>query len=394
MAIPAVFADFLLSTDSSYVNGAQDVLEGVTYNTFAWKRLLSGKDPKDVLQGGASIKSFIQLDDANSAHFYSIGEEETPSQPQTVTSWEVPWRFLRSPMTWDDETVKLNTSGMGRTARHKEYFNFKRQIEKACWIDKYKLMERALGSTPDSTMSSTTSGKVPQGLFGYLINEFANTLPTGITSIQGIDPSSKTNWANQIAQYTGGSLNFTTGITAAAAEVLLATLSKMARKVRFDGLPARPEFQDRSSMPSVVWTTLGGLLTVETCMRALQDSFVYMGRQDPTYPNPTIMGVPIEYVDALADSTIFDDGSSGFATETTADIIGPRYFFCNLQDITPVFHEEMFMKKHPPLTPYRQPSRHTIYVDTYYNLVCHNRRTQGIVGPITSDATGYATFAA
>lgn len=391
MAVPTTFADFLLAEDSSYINSANRVTEAVTYRSWFWKRLMSGKSREDILQGGKSIKSFIQLDDQGSAHFYGIGDEESPNQPQTVTAWEMPWRFLRGDMSWDDETVKLNTAGLGRTARHKVYFDFKRQIEQACWIDKFKLMERAVMGTPSSNHDSTTAGTDPMPILGTFIadTDTTNTLPAGLTTIQGISPATKTNWKSQSETFPGGaSLD---PDTLNANDQLLKALSKMAKKVRFDGLPAKQEFSDRATMPSVIVCSMRAHTLLEDLMRQTQDAFVYVGRQDPTYPKPTIFGVPVEWLDYLESATLFNDGSSGFVTEdsTSANIEGPRYFFCNLQDVTPVFHAEMYMEKHPVLTPYRQPSRHTIYVDTYYNIVGHNRRTQGCVGPAaTVGSTG------
>ena len=388
MSVPAVFADLLLSAESSYANSAQQVREAVSYRSNFWKRLLKGKSDDDTLQGGKSIKSFVQLDDANNAHFYGIGDEESPTQPQTVTSWETSWRFARVPITWDDEQIALNTAGLGKNARHRELFNLKRQYERAAYIDQWKLWERAAAATPTTDMDSTTTGKTPQSVFGYLITE-DGSLPTNITTIQGIDPSAKTKWQNQSLDYTGSAHSFT---APAADEQLMMTLSTMARKVQFDSLPDNDLYSDRKTMPTVIACTLGGFVFIEAVMRASQDSFKWMGQQDPAYPKPTAYGVPFEHYEWLASAEIIDD-SGTFHTEddaTGSQIVGPRYWFTNLEDITPVFHTEWYMKKHPVRTPYLQPSRHTIYCDTYYNLVCHQRRTQGCVRPITGDVTGYA----
>ncbi len=385
MSIPTVFADFLLAEDSSYLKqrsgrGGSRVLPFVRVAASS-----GGQASKDYLQGGKSIKSFLQLDDQNAAHFYAIGEEETPSQPQTVSDIELSWRFARGLYTYDDETVLLNTSGMGRTARHKEYFRFKRQLEKAAYIDKFKLMEAQLFAQPDgSEMESTTSGKQPQSI-PVCVNEDTNSLPIGysgdsVTTIEGIAPATKTQWQCQQLGYD---------ITN---NPLLGKMSRMFRQVKFDGLPDRPEYGNKSTMPAVVWTMLDGVQKYEDDMRGGQDTFVYVGRQDPAYPNPTIHGVPVEYAAVLDTAAIFptDSGGAYSTYDSTAGTTnaGPRYFFCNLDDMTPVIHSEMWMKKHPLQTPYRQPSRHTVYMDTYYNIVFHNRRTQGIVYP-TADVTGY-----
>jgi len=383
MSIPTVFADFLVAQDSSYLNTPGKMVEAITYRSSAWRRLLSGKSPRHYLQGGKSIKSFIQLDDQNSAHYYGIGDEESPSQPQTVSAWEASWRFMRASYTYDDETVKLNVAGLGRTARHKVYFNFKQQLEQAMWIDMFKLMERQLWAQQDATeMEGTTTGKQPYSL-GVFNNEFTNGVPTGYgNTIQGIDRSEKAQWRPQSLQYT----NNTTS-------TLLSNMSRMFRQLGYDGLPDMAHYSSKSTMPTVVWTQLDGVMMYEDNLRGGQDTYVYTGRQDPAYPNPTIHGVPVEYCALLDTAEIYPTGSSAALadyTDTGDSIAGPRFHFSNLDDMCPVFHSEMYMEKHAPQNPYRQPSRHTVYVDTYYNVVLHNARTQGTVAP-SANQTGYVT---
>ena len=385
MSIPTVFADFLLAEDSSYLNTPNKMVEALSYRKSAWRRLLSGKSPKHYLQGGKSIKSFIMLDDQNSAHFYGIGDEESPSQPQTVSAWEASWRFMRASYTYDDETVKLNVAGLGKTARHKVYFQFKQQLEQAMWIDQFKLMERALWATPSSDqMESTISGKQPQS-FAVFNNEYTSGLPTGIpgtdyTTVQGINRTNKAQWRPQRLGYD-------------TVDALLPAISRMFRQLGYDGLPDMEHFGSKSTMPAVVWTQLDGVMQYEDEMRQDQDTYVYTGRQDPAYPNPTIHGVPIEYASALDFQSIYPTGTAGAAStydDGTSTNEGPRYHFFNLDDACPVFHSDMYMEKHPPQNPYRQPSRHTVYVDSYYNVILHNSRTQGTVYP-TFDNSGYAT---
>ena len=385
MSIPTVFADFLSSTDSSYLNTPGKMAEAISYRSSAWRRLLSGKSERHYLQGGKSIKSFIQLDDQNSAHFYGIGDEESPSQPQTVSAWEASWRFMRASYTYDDETVKLNVAGLGRTARHKVYFQFKQQLEQAMWIDQFKLMERQLWATPnESEMEGTTTGKQPYSLICFN-NEETSGIPNSYsgTSVQGIDRSAKAQWRPQ-------SLGYDEDTTATS---VLQSMSRMFRQLGYDGLPDKAEYSSKSTMPAVVWTQLDGVMMYENSMRGAQDTFVYTGRQDPAYPNPTIHGVPVEYASLLDTQSIYPTGAAGvyaaYDSQASSNFAGPRFHFSNLDDMCPVFHSEMYMEKHAPQNPYRQPSRHTVYVDTYYNVVLHNSRTQGTVYPITADQADY-----
>lgn len=365
----------MASTDSSVLGSPDHVINAATERSFSLRRLLSGKTKANYLQGGKSIKIFIQLKDVATAHFYEPDDTESPTQPQSMTVGELPWRYFRDHMAWNDETLVLHTAGLGRNARHRVYKDFKKQYEQAMWTSKLNKLEASLWATPDVLMESLTSGKIPYS-FPVFINELTNTVPTSFTTVEQISPTTEANWRNQLESYTESAI---------ANSNLFKAMSKMRRKVAFDNLPTKGAFSDKATAPAVIWTSLNGITLYEDAMRATQDSFVWVGRQDPAYPKPTMHGIVVEYVSKLDTAAIFPTGSAGaYSTEmdtTGTTNAGPRYFFANLQDMQLVLHAERYMYKHPILTPANQPSNHVMYVDTYFNLVCENRRTQGIVYP-------------
>lgn len=378
------FGDFLLSGDAAVIKSGGDMREAVSKRSHFWKRLYSGKDPEKTLSGGERLRSFIMLTKAGSAFFHTIGKKTQPTQPQTITQTESPWRFARVPIVYDDQTVLLNTAEKTFDAQVAVYFNLKQTYEQAAVLSKVDLMEEGLASTPSSTHDSFTSGNAPQPIFGTLISDFANTLPTGLTTVQGISPSTNTNWQNQREGFDASG-----GVVANGPA--LKALSRLARRVKFTGLPTKPEYGDRKTMPAVFACSIKALTFLEDTMRATQDVFVYIGRQDPTYPHPTVYGVPVEEVDFLTNATIYDDGAGGFATEEAATLEGPRYFACNLEDVTAYFHNRRFWYKYAPINDIEDPSRWVIWCDTYYQIHMHQRRTQGVVYPSTTWA-GYSAY--
>jgi len=386
MTLPAAYAEYALATDDAYLNSAGAVKDAISYRNYGLRRMLEGKDPEKVLQNGKTIKNFLQLEDAATAHFYGAGGTESPTDPQVVTAMDTPWAFIRDDITYDDEAINLHE---GDTAQM--FFNLKRQYEQKCWLSKINFIEtQGMWGTPTyATMEADTptGGIRHMQSIPTLVTEEANAAAVigGYTSgltLQGIDPEAKTGWQNQRKTYDGSS-----------ATDILKSLSFMARKCKFTGLPlGKGMYSDKSSMPAVVWCSLEGLVWLEEKMRNVQDLFVYMGRQDPTYPNPTMYGIPIEEVDYLTTATVFPTAATSvYSTEgDTAGTTnaGPRYYFMNLSDIYFTIHSDMFFYRHPMRTPYENPSRHTIYIDTYCNITSEQRRTSGIVYP-NVDASGF-----
>jgi hypothetical protein len=394
-SVISVFDDFMESTESAYLTSPNEVINEVVRNTYALGYMLKSGDQAITLQSGKSIKWLSQMVDAQTAHFYLPDDNETPSQPQTMTDFEVGWRFFRDNMAWNNETITLNASGMDPNGRRTQIVGLKRQLEQAMWTSKFNKMEDALFSTPNQAdMETAGTAKVPYSL-GVWNNELTNTIPyTGLGSttawgtVAGKNPASFSRFRNQRATYNGASTGAVVGSTAPH---LFTAFRRMLNQTGFDRLPEKPEYSQKKSMPTRILTSLSyGTVQYEFALQSNNDWLRYAGGQDPAYPNPTFQGIPIEGIAALDTAVMYPTGSGGIyaAENDTAGTnnAGPRYHFLNFEYLKPVFHTEMYLYRHPVMTHPNQPSTHVMYVDTYYNIVCTSRQRQGIVYPATADS--------
>jgi len=382
MTIAAAFTDFFLAQDSTFVNDASKLKEAVSYRTTLLKRLLAHKTAKQMYGGGSDIRSRIQLLDNGQTHFWGIDDTESPSQPQVVSEIVSPWAFMRTPIVWDEPTILLNNSRVSGKERRIAMYDLKQQLNQQAVIDAGKFIEESIWAAPTTAMETHVSGG-PTYSLSCFVSEKANALPTGFTTVETINPATSTNWQNQIQSYTGSTAESSTGD-------LLYGLSRMSRLVHFEGLPLSGEMGQKETMPAAVYCSISGITLLEQAMRASQDAFVYVGRQDPTYPKPTIHGVPVEWLDILSTANYVPTGAAdAYATEatttSTTHFMGPRYTFLNFEDLNIFFHTDMFMHKHPPMSWPGQPTRKVVYCDTFLNLICTNRRTQGVVAPLVDD---------
>jgi hypothetical protein len=167
----------------------------------------------------------------------------------------------------------------------------------------------------------------------------------------------------------------------------------MSRLVHYEGLPMVAG-ADKESMPAAVYTTINGVLQLEQALRSVQDTLVYVGRQDPTYPKPTIHGIPVEWIDYLSTAPMYPTGATnasyGVESSTVGDTnAGPRYNFLNFDSLKLFFHSDRFFYKNKIQEPDGQPHRHVCYIDSFVNLKCDDRRMQGVVFPNADAKAAY-----
>lgn len=395
-SVLSVFDDFMSSTDSAYLTKPTEVINEVVKNTYALGYMLKSGDTSISLQGGKSIKWLSQMSDVATAHYYLPDDVESPTQPQSLVSFEVGWRFMRDNMAWNNETVMLNVSAMDPNGRRTQIIDLKRQYEQAMWTSKINKMEAQLFAAPSmALMETSATAKQPYSLAAW-VNANANTMPwdpaqTAWTTLAGKLATTYTRYQNQTETYNGTQVAAVVGSTAPH---LFTGMRKLLNKTGFDRLPAKPEYSEKKSIPTRILCSLSyGQPQYEYALQCNNDWLRYVGGQDPSYPNPTFQGIPVEGIKELDTATLYPNHSTiGSATALTAEttttnvIGGPRYYFLNFEYFKPVFHTEMYMYRHPVLTHPNQPSTHVIYVDTYYNVVCTSRQRQGILSPATNDS--------
>lgn len=375
-----IFTDYQKSNESAYTKDAQDIQRDTTYHTYGLAFFLRDKDPSITLQSGKDIKWYIELDQAGTAHFYQPGvTKESPVQVQTLSLGTANWRFHRNYMSWNNETLMLNKPGNDPLGHRPYIISVSEKMQGTCWIDTLNHMEDHLWATPSYADMEVGTGTKPYSV-PTLISETNNVpnLWTG-TTICGIDASAKANWDNQRNNYAS------VGAITGTAPHLYVAMRKTYNQCRFDQLPMEARYADKRQMANRILTSLtNGQGAYVFSMQATANFITYVGGQDPNYPNPTFLGIPLDPI-ALLDTTAYRaDSTTGFATEANALVTGPNFYFVNTKKIQPVFHSEMYFYRHAPITDITDPSTKAQYVDTYYNILPISRRAHGVVFPSTS----------
>jgi hypothetical protein len=383
-----VFNDFMESTGPSYLRGPQDLINEAVKRSYLLGRFLKGRPYTDVLQGGSRIRDVIMFDEESTRQFYQPNDTFTWQNPQVLNRWETNWRFIIDHMSWTDHEVLLNTSGMGKSARHHEYKTLKYTKEMRLWTSYLNGSDTDLFRTPNYQEMELASGKMVQSL-PVFINEDNNGLwgkgwasaPVGTYgtsgfTVQQIDPVVQTKWTNQVQTYDAAPTGANwTGFNA---------FDKLYLQVKFDRLPAKPQYSEAESSTGFWATSMRGMTMLQAAMRYSQDLFVSPDRQDPAYPNPKYHGIEVVYVSELDTAALYEPETGNVpAPENTALITGPRYYAIMPEYVTMVYHTERYMESAGVMRHPNQPFTWVMPVDTWCNLVARSRQRQGIITPST-----------
>lgn len=372
-----VFDDFAFATDYSILRGPRDLVNEAVKNSYLLRRFLRGNDYSDVIQGGRTIRDQIMFDEESTRRHYHPNETQSPQNPQVLDEWEIPWRFIIDHMTWTDQEIGLNVTGMSREARHRMYKDLKHLKERRLWTSTINGMEDDIFRTPSNIDMEVTAGKVPYSL-PVFISDGPNGLPGGFSTVEGISSATQPRWRPQYDNTT-----WDDGPPSDAGWKLWEAFDEMEMLVQFDTLPGKEEFGTKTSGAYFIATSKRGKRVYKRGLRMSQDTFVTTSRQDPAYSNPKFSGIDIVYVSNLNTAAVYDDGAGGFQDETGTTGPGvnlPRYWWINGTMVHPVFHTERYMYKKKPMVHPLQPTTTVMYVDCWMNFVCRSRQRLGLVG--------------
>ena len=379
-----------LSSETAFVNEARK-------RTYVLPRFMSGKDMSDMVQGGETIRDDIFLDVQSSYEHYHPNAPFTYSNPQLLTQWQVPWRFTKAEAVYTAQELGINQGQMNQTARALRFKKVLNGKMLNLFTDYCNGMEDDFWAQPDYSEMEAAGGKTPQSLACF-VHEF--NVSGGVagrprdkdgatyTTVQNIDPSTETKWGNLVENYTSDAANTTPTDIQETTLSLFRAMTKQYRKLKFSTLPKGQEYSDPGTSPNFMCASNNGLALYEDGLRVNQDTFVFVGRQDPSFMGPTFRGMPIVYIDTLDAAALYDDGSSGLATEAAANNSGPRFYMLNGQYICKVWHSDRYFHREDPIRPSGQPFTRIQLLDCWHNNVCRSRRRHGLIVP-SNDVPNY-----
>jgi len=390
------FTTLMASQSPAWASGPEALVNEAVRRRYTISRIQNGKDMMEYVQGGDEITDTIFFNEVSTWQRYNPNVTLTRQNPQTGTTWTVPWAFGTAHMSWTKQEIGLNKEGSTKKFRSQRYKAVMYQKHQNLKTDICNSWEDELWAVPNENLMESTTPASPRQPYSLpcFITEDSGGIPLDSTAtawtgsaVQRINVATNAKWDNQRAEYTFANT------TAATAAPIFNAMSRLLHSLKFDRLPKDPQFSDKTTSPHVILCSLVGISNYETALRMNQDEFRGIGKtsgQDPDYNSPTFRNVPLDYIDSLDTATLYDSGSSTLVAEGTANPTGlgagPRYYFVNGQYLNFVVHSENYLVMEEPIRPSGQPFTRVQDVDCWNNVICRSRRRQGILSP-TSDTT-------
>ena len=383
------FGDFMKSTAPAWASSQEAFVNELQERNYPLARFLKGRDTSETFQNGERIKDGIILDAAGTFQMIDPETESVWSNTQTLSEWQIPWRFAQSHMTWTAQEVELNEGSSAAVWKR-----VKKIKQTGLANDVVNGMNAKLFSRPSySKMESFTAAPGEPQSIPALVNEYANGLWAPGTAaspaiadtynagtIQGISPTTKTRWQPTRKSYA----NFDAAPTAGTTNLLMA-FDDIFLDLQFRQPGTMNEYFESTDMfRQVIYCTKDGIVKYKKLLRDANDVQVTPSRQDPAYVNATYAGIPLERAPQLETELLYGTSTAlvpANEASQTNSISGPRYYWINANYMKMAFHSNYYFKYLDVFSPERNRTKYVMPIQTWFNLYVTSRRHHGVVYP-------------
>lgn len=398
--ISSAFGDFFYTTTKQTLTSVEKFINMAAMRSYLLSRLVKGKPGTRIFQNGSAIQDFIITGVGSTRQRYDPNDETSPSNPQVLKPWSIPWTFTIDNMSWTDHEIILQAGGRDRNT---QFAVFKRIAEaklSRLMMSMANGTEADLWAVPDTTKMESTTGANPQEPYclAAFLNEFTNMLYPAITpggawtTKQGINPATDTYWVGVKKTYTDD----VNALAVGEDYDLFQAFDLAFIETEYMPVPIAGEHDSPTSGPTIIVTSEQGKANISVALRKA-NNHTRMGAQDPSYPGPQFDGRPVISCQSLNSAPLFPahattpNSATALVAENDATVLGlaggstatraPRYFGLNPETMAMVWHSERYFMPSETVEPYRQPFTHTRYYDTWGNLAFRDLRSNFIVSP-------------
>ena len=359
------FTDFMIATRGLPLAGPNEIFTQLTkHRTYVSRIILAKEKAKDYFQGGTHLEAALQLSYTPNAAEYNPGDTQSPVGDTSLTKAYIPWAFTLVYSVWYDHEIVLNRG------EQVQFANLAMAKRRKMWVDFWDHVEDCLWAAPNSQMekvAGTETKRIPYSIRAFITK--TGGAPTkdddgadvDWTTVEQINPTTYTNWKNQVITYNA--TNYLASLPPALDEMWMAVQFQAPPA---DGGPSGQEDTDLRKMR--IMTNKEGMKMLLAVNRELKAGNSKVPLVDLSYTNGvlTFNGMPIDYISKL--DSVFEEGK-------------PCFYFINFDHIKLRFHRERYLYAKTFEGTFTQPHANVEYRDTWWNLVCTNRREQGIVIP-------------
>lgn len=395
------FTSALATTGPKLVTAKKFIHNIVRENNFEslfW--LLAGRKMSDILQGGSEIRSRVKFSSGSQADFYDIGATEfTPGVSQDgayVTSY---WHGLMAYDGYYEEVVEINAGGDGMDDTITETWTQEmHNMMQSLYTKLHQVMAYSIWRPADPANMGSQGYKYPNSIPSFLTEHpgapathggatsgstrygLFNTGTAQWRTIHGIDVPTTPNFIPYIQAYGTGDKGFEPGNP----NNVIFAIDMAVMKTTFRAPPVNRDYFQADAEGSVdqsggcIFSSAKGVSGLRWLYQNSQDRW---GDWMDPYGQPKYHTIPVCYEYQLDVMPLYSDGSTGLATESTADIVGARYYGVNARYTRLYFKKNRFMKMLAPKNDIKNPTYWAQYVNSLMSMQCTDRKKNFIVYP-------------
>lgn len=318
---------------------------------------------------------------------YNPGDPASVNISGSAPTLMFPHSFYRTHVGWTEVERLLKTAGGDFTAS-KDFTGLKAQDGYTKHVNS---LNAILFKRPDSALMEAATIAAPAARLAYSIPAFISEDPfrfappiaqwTGAaaaTTIGGLNPTSNTWWRNARRTYTPGKLDHPT-------EGIVAAFDRIKLDLVYTPMPDAGKKMQTTKMGDIVCFTNGNGHAI---LEGLYRSGNFAGFSKPNdpalgelmYGNIPIIHAP-QLDTELLDQTVAAADASVYTGQPYPDGF-PRFFFVNVKTLKMVFQAgAMADEQKPVVISGNQPDTMVVWTNSIPQIVCNDRRTQGIVCP-------------
>lgn len=370
----SAWENYWRNTREARASGPDEILNELTKRKYLIGRL-SRNEGNLAVSGGGELRDTIKLSAYSNARTYKPGETRNPTRGNTDKTILSPWRFHEA-----DRLVTEAEMATNKGDKFAMFKNLEKSVQVDLWTDLCNFMETQLWQRPDA--ANMESLVISPGLMYSIpvfITESGRRPPSWTTTIQQVDPTTETNWQNEVATYDSAALDDPTNGLFAAFDRAFAKIDYTAP----EGFEQYMENDDLNGM--VIATNLDGLGIFQALCRSA-NNITRAGPNDPSYHGPNWHGVPIRYISAL-DTALLDEtgavvGTSEGTYSGTAYPAGkPRFFLINTKYAKLWYHPDHLWNEVDKDGGMQARDVIAHFLECWANLFFRSRRRHAIITP-------------
>lgn len=365
---PSMFSAMMASTPTEFGSSPEQTVNDVISRNPMIGMHLRGRDLKEVLVAGPTVKDRIFLQ-AGPQKFqpYFPGRPYDPINPQTHTNYERPWAFSMTHVSWTEQEILMqDPSRMSRSGLFSFFKDLKAQKYQETLTDLIEGMDNAYFAVPDATtMEAAAVGEnVDRQIYSLpaLINDWPNGLFVGhaesakrFSTIYGLSTTAYTDaegapsWQPKLNRYDYTDIDDEgVGLQSSMEQMLLDLDWRPPTGMNLPIGDAKMLGSKTDFNSYAVLTSIGGIRAYIKSLYARGES-LRPQESDPAFRRNgayVFAGFPLNWSPKL-DLAAIHPGSSAntAATWSEAADVGPRFWYLSLDHLKIKFRKDKFLER-------------------------------------------------